>query len=154
MKIGELARRSGLTTSRIRFYEASGLLQSVERQANGYRAYPPEALMVLEIITGAQKAGFSLDEVRNLLPADLGNWQHDDLTLALQRKVSDIEALEQRLAHSKAHLLGVIDSIRDKPVGMACAENAKQVLGRMRDAVLAGAVMTADDARSLRKQKT
>jgi len=37
MKIGELARRSRLTASRIRFYEAKGLLNAVSRKANGYR---------------------------------------------------------------------------------------------------------------------
>ena len=39
MKIGELAGRTGLAASRIRFYERIGLLKAVERQANGYRSY-------------------------------------------------------------------------------------------------------------------
>ena len=58
MLIGELARRSGLNASRIRFYETKGLI-SVTRRANGYRAYSAEALVVLNIITGAQDAGFT-----------------------------------------------------------------------------------------------
>lgn len=64
MRIGELAKISGLAPSRIRFYEASGLIKSVERKANGYRDYAPDTEWVLEIITGAQAAGFSLDEIR------------------------------------------------------------------------------------------
>ena len=71
MKIGELAALTGLNPSRIRFYESIGLLKMVERQANGYRRYPPEAVLVLNLITTAQKAGFSLDELRGLLPDDL-----------------------------------------------------------------------------------
>lgn len=63
MKVGELAKLSGLAPSRIRFYEASGLLKSVTRRANGYREYAPETVWILEIITGAQSAGFSLDEI-------------------------------------------------------------------------------------------
>jgi DNA-binding transcriptional MerR regulator len=55
MKIGELARRSGLNASRIRFYEAKGLLNVVSRKANGYREYPAEALTILDIIVGAQR---------------------------------------------------------------------------------------------------
>ena len=47
MKIGELARRSGLTPSRIRFYERIGLLKTVDRQSNGYRTYPQQAVMIL-----------------------------------------------------------------------------------------------------------
>ena len=52
MRIGELAKRTGLAASRIRFYEASGLITSVARKANGYRDYSPEAVVLLEIITG------------------------------------------------------------------------------------------------------
>ncbi len=63
MKIGELAKRTGLPTSTIRFYESKGLLNAVAREANGYRTYPPEAVAVLSIITGAQQTGFSLDEI-------------------------------------------------------------------------------------------
>jgi len=59
MKIGELAQRTGLAPSRIRFYERVDLL-TVERQANGYRSYPEEAVLTLRLIATAQKAGFSL----------------------------------------------------------------------------------------------
>ncbi len=69
MKIGELAGRSGLAPSRIRFYEASGLI-SAQRQANGYRRYTEQALQTLSIISCAQHAGFSLEEIRRLLPQD------------------------------------------------------------------------------------
>jgi len=90
MRIGELAERSGLTASRIRFYEASGLINAVERNANGYREYTAEAVVTLDIITGAQKAGFSLQEIRSLLPTKLGTWQEDKLLDVLKKKVADI----------------------------------------------------------------
>jgi len=79
MKIGELAKRTGLATSRIRFYEQSGLLPTVQRQENGYREYGPEALWMLEIISTAQSAGFALDEIRSLLPDSRSTWQHEAL---------------------------------------------------------------------------
>jgi DNA-binding transcriptional MerR regulator len=53
----------GLAASRIRFYEDAGLLVA-QRQANGYRDYPEQAVLLLELITGAQRAGFSLEEIR------------------------------------------------------------------------------------------
>src|SRR5262249_23402981 len=53
MKIGELARRSGLSSSRIRFYEAKGLLNVVSRKANGYRDDPADAPMILAVIARA-----------------------------------------------------------------------------------------------------
>ena len=54
MKIGELAELTDLAPSRIRFYEKIGLLKTVNRKANGYRSYPPEAVTVLKLITTAQ----------------------------------------------------------------------------------------------------
>ncbi|QNH08143.1 MerR family transcriptional regulator [Pseudomonas sp. B11D7D] len=131
MKIGELAQRSGLAASRIRFYESIGLLKLVERQANGYRSYPEQAVMVLNLITTAQQAGFSLEELRTLLPQDLSQWQHGKLLDTLHTKVRDIEALEQRLAQSKTHLLALIDEIESKPEDIDCATNAKRVLSKM-----------------------
>lgn len=131
MKIGELATRTGLAASRIRFYESIGLLKLVERQANGYRSYPEEAVLVLNLITTAQQAGFSLDELRSLLPQDLSQWEHGKLLDTLQGKVREIEALEQRLAQSKTHLLALIHEIESKPGDLDCAANAKRVLSKM-----------------------
>ncbi|MCV4131443.1 MerR family DNA-binding transcriptional regulator, partial [Pseudomonas aeruginosa] len=56
MKIGELAKLTGLATSRIRFYEASGLIRS-QRKANGYRDYAADTVWILELVTGAPGAG-------------------------------------------------------------------------------------------------
>jgi DNA-binding transcriptional MerR regulator len=64
MRIGELARRSELSTSRIRFYEAHGLLPKAERSENGYRDYPDNIVETLRLIHGAQNLGFSLNEIR------------------------------------------------------------------------------------------
>ncbi|MCV6285780.1 MerR family DNA-binding transcriptional regulator, partial [Pseudomonas aeruginosa] len=54
MKIGELAKLTGLATSRIRFYEASGLIRS-QRKANGYRDYAADTVWILELVTGAPR---------------------------------------------------------------------------------------------------
>ncbi len=132
MKIGELANRSGLAASRIRFYESRGLI-SAQRQANGYRRYPEQAVQTLGIISCAQQAGFSLEEIRRLLPdANAEGWAHDQLLSSLQRKVVEIEAMQQRLAQNKAQLLAIIASIEDKPAGMPCTENAKRVMAQLR----------------------
>ncbi|WP_043311163.1 MerR family transcriptional regulator [Pseudomonas sp. ML96] len=151
MKIGELAERTGLAPSRIRFYESIGLLHTVERQANGYRSYPAEAVLVLNLIATAQKAGFSLDELRTLLPSDLTQWQHGTLIDTLRGKVQDIESLEQRLAQSKVHLLALIAEIEAKPDDIDCATNAKRVLSRMQLGDLDGPLMEAEDAKVLGK---
>ncbi|KWZ38181.1 MerR family transcriptional regulator [Burkholderia savannae] len=131
MKIGELAQLSGVAASRIRFYEASGLLQPAQRQANGYREYAPDALTRLEIIVGAQCAGFSLDEIRAILPPDLDKWPREELLQALRRKIDEIELLERRLASSKRQLVALADEIDHKADGEDCAGRAKRVLDKM-----------------------
>lgn len=131
MKIGELARMSGVAASRIRFYEANGPLQPAQRQANGYREYAPQTLTRLEIILRAQDTGFSLEEIRALLPPDQGNWPHDELLQALRRKVSEIALLEQRLAQNKRYLVALIKEMEASAAGEDCAGRAKRVLERM-----------------------
>lgn len=128
MKIGELAKRSGLAASTIRFYEAKGLLKVVSRQSNGYRDYPLQAVAILSIISDAQQAGFSLDEIRQVLPEDISAWRHDELMVALRKKITDIESLEVRLAQNKAHLLSLIQLIDAKPEALDCKDNAARVM--------------------------
>lgn len=131
MRIGQLAKRSGLTPSRIRFYESIGLLKTADRRANGYRMYSAEAATILELIATAQRAGFSLDEIRALLPSDLDQWDHDGLLKTLKQKVKDIGALEARLAQSKMQLVRLIGEIEARPDDIDCAANARRVLSRV-----------------------
>ena len=131
MKIGELAKRTGLPPSTIRFYEAKGLLQMVDRQLNGYREYPPEAVLVLTLITQAQQTGFSLEEIGQMLPQDLGSWRHEELVAGLKQKISDIDAMLQRLAQSKATLETLVTMIETKPDDMGCQDNAYRVMPGM-----------------------
>ncbi|MFF7065198.1 MerR family transcriptional regulator [Pseudomonas sp. NPDC008258] len=128
MKIGELARRTGLSASRIRFYEASGLI-AARRLGNGYRDYPEQVVRALEIITCGQQAGFSLEEMRELGDTSGATAAgHGQLLASLKRKVTEIEALQQRLAQNRAQLLAVIAGIEGKPQGMDCETNAQRLL--------------------------
>ena len=133
MKIGELATRSGLSQSRIRFYEKIGLLKAVDRRSNGYRVYPKDALVVLEVIATAQGAGFSLDEIRTLMPGDLQKWDHGALMETLRTKVVEIGRLQERLTRTKARLEGLIEEIDARPDDIDCAANARRVLSRLFD---------------------
>jgi MerR family transcriptional regulator, redox-sensitive transcriptional activator SoxR len=66
LAIGEVAARAGMSSSRIRYYEARGLLSEPERAA-GKRRYTEEVFRRLAIIDAAQRVGFSLEEIRDLL---------------------------------------------------------------------------------------
>jgi DNA-binding transcriptional MerR regulator len=133
MQIGELAKRSGLTASRIRFYEAKGLI-SVTRRANGYRAYSAEALVALNMITSAQDAGFTLGEIRRLMSGDLSGCRDGALLGALRKKVDDIRAMENRLAQTRLQIEALIADIADRPEGMTCEANVDRVLKRFKGA--------------------
>ena len=62
MTIGEVAERSGVATSALRFYEDQGLIHP-ERNDSGHRRYPRTVIRVVAFIVFAQKIGLSLTEV-------------------------------------------------------------------------------------------
>ncbi len=66
LAIGEVSQRAGMSASRIRYYEARGLLPEPERLA-GKRRYSEDVLRRLGIIDAAQRVGFSLQEIGDLL---------------------------------------------------------------------------------------
>jgi DNA-binding transcriptional MerR regulator len=129
MRIGELARQTGLPPSTIRFYEAEGLIGTVDRKLNGYRQYSPRTTQVLELISLAQQAGFSLAEIRALIPQERKAPRgHDRMLAQLRRKLAEIEALQVKLAQTRAGLKLVIKRIENTPPGRDCFENTDRVL--------------------------
>ena len=67
MRIGEFARKAGVSASAIRFYEKRGLLPPATRQANGYRSYSADDLRVIRLIHQARSLGFSLNDVARFM---------------------------------------------------------------------------------------
>ena len=63
LTIGEVAARSGVATSALRFYEEQGLIHA-ERTDAGHRRYPRAVIRLVAFIVFAQKVGLSLDEIR------------------------------------------------------------------------------------------
>ena len=66
MTVGEVARRAGIATSALRFYETEGLIHSERNQA-GHRRYHAEVLRRVSFIRTAQLVGLSLSEIREAL---------------------------------------------------------------------------------------
>jgi DNA-binding transcriptional MerR regulator len=134
MKIGELAKETGLAPSRIRYYEELGLIGSVDRRPNGYRQYSRETRQILEIIITAQQAGFSLDEIRNLLPQQgKAGWSREKLLAGLKKKLIEVEALQMRLVETRAGLKAVIAQIEHLSPGGDCFDNTEGVLANLRE---------------------
>jgi DNA-binding transcriptional MerR regulator len=133
MKIGELSKLSGMTQSRIRYYESRGLIP-VRRQPNGYREYPKDALLILEIIATAKRAAFSLDEIGAILPTGASRWNQDRLIASLQSKVADIETLQEQLNDTRDELLRMITFIKTGPKHSTCVDTIREALDSVRPA--------------------
>ena len=97
LTIGEVARRAGLRTSAIRYYEDMGVLPRPERVYGGHRRYSARVFQQLAFIQLAQQAGFSMAEIQTLVTgfdenAPLGvRWR----TLA-EQKLAELEELIAR----------------------------------------------------------
>jgi MerR family redox-sensitive transcriptional activator SoxR len=104
MRIGDVARRAGVRVSLIRYYEDIGVLPEPPR-VSGQRRYDDAVLRRLSVIDVAQRAGLSLDEIRDLL--DHGN---DPMSARLrdlaERRLPEIDALIERARRVRVWLEG------------------------------------------------
>lgn len=74
-----------------------------------------------------QQAGFSLAEIKSLLPSNMTIWNHDKLIESLNHKGDEIEALEKKLVDNKQNLLTLIQAINNKPDEISCEENVQRL---------------------------
>ena len=106
MRIGELARQSGVPTTALRYYEQLGLLREPDRAESGYRIYAADAVDRLAFIRAAQTVGLTLAEVRQVLGVrdageapcrvvtDLVEHRHAEV----KTKIAELRRLERELA--------------------------------------------------------
>lgn len=109
MKIGEVAKRAGVTTSRIRFYEAEGLIPSAPRGANGYRDYPETLVATLRFVEQAQRLGFSLKEIAG--HAAMEGKVCETLPQKLRDKLAEVDAHIAAAQARRAELVTLIAAL-------------------------------------------
>ena len=104
LTIGEVARRAGVATSSIRYYESIGLLPEPER-LHGQRRYDTDVLGKLAFIGIAQGAGFKLSEIRDLVDGiDAGDGMSGQMRSLSSRKLGEVEQLLERTKAMKGWL--------------------------------------------------
>lgn len=103
MRVGELADRSGISASTLRYYEKLGLLRPASRSAAGYREYTKETLDQLALIRRAKELGFSLREIRSLLARPRGA-SRESLLAAVASKLTELERARKELGSKERHL--------------------------------------------------
>ena len=119
MKIGELAKASGVSASRIRFYEKHGVLPLPDRRDNGYRDYSAALVDVLRFIDGAQALGFTLAELGAAFAqtADTVPSRHAMIS-GLERKHVELGRHIKAATVRRRHVAALLDDLRscDVPV--------------------------------------
>lgn len=93
LTIGQLAATAHMGVETIRFYQRKGLIETPTR-ATGIRRYGPEDLRRLRFIRQAQAAGFTLEEIKELIALDAG----EDRSRARALAASRIETLDTKIA--------------------------------------------------------
>ena len=103
LTIGQVASRAGIAASAIRYYERVGVLPQAER-VSGQRRYGPDALGRLATIDVAQRAGLSLDEIRELMAHSESGHASESLQALAREKLPAVEDLIHRAEAMRAWL--------------------------------------------------
>jgi len=107
MKIGELAKVSGVAAHTIRFYETKGLLPKASRGMNGYRSYDEDSIQRLASIQCAKRLGFSLEYILEVL-ADRNQTEgldHDKILQQLDERLLEVEILMKGLLAQREEIV-------------------------------------------------
>ncbi|GAL19787.1 HTH-type transcriptional regulator cueR [Vibrio maritimus] len=105
MNISQVAKLTGLSSKSIRFYEERDVISAPKRAENGYRVYSMDQVEDLKFVFNAKKAGFSLDECRELLKlannsmrtsADVKNFATNKLN-DVRDQIETLRSIESKL---------------------------------------------------------
>jgi len=140
MRIGELAKTTGIDAPTIRFYEQSGLLAAPPRTQAGYRQYSTVHREVLQFIRHCRSLDLSLPEIRSLLNyREHPNLACDEINHLVashvdqvRRRIAQLHHLEQQLLllqercgeHRQAEHCGILQMLNAAVDGESCACHA------------------------------
>ena len=102
MRAGQLAATAGVNLQTLRYYERRGLLAPPDRTPGGHRDYPERSVTLLRVIKTAQRLGFTLTEIADLLDCDTHQHRgtrHGRRPVGLQaRAVGKLAEVDQKIA--------------------------------------------------------
>lgn len=111
LRSGEVAAAAGVNPQTLRYYERRGLLAEPGRTPGGHRVYPAEAVTRLRVIRTAQRLGFTLDEVAELLEAGTHRHRRADAGLRaragaklaeVESRIADLRTIADTLRRARA----------------------------------------------------
>jgi len=111
MNISDVAKKTGLTSKAIRFYEEKGVVTPPVRAENGYRSYNGHHLDELNLLRQARQVGFTLDECRELVALFNDPSRHSaDVKARTLQKADEIAAHIEELHAMRARLLALAEA--------------------------------------------
>ncbi|YCK39865.1 MerR family transcriptional regulator [Actinomadura sp. ATCC 39365] len=122
LRSGQVAERAGVNLQTLRYYERRGLIAEPTRSPGGHRAYPPETVTLLTVIKAAQRLGFTLEEVAELLDTGRRGHPTPDLRARAQAKIAEVEARIADLTTIRAALAEVVSAGCDSLTHCTCPD--------------------------------
>jgi MerR family transcriptional regulator, mercuric resistance operon regulatory protein len=122
LRTGEVAEHAGVNIQTLRYHERRGLLSEPVRSIGGHRLYPPDTVVLLGVIKAAQRLGFTLDEVAELLDAGRRRHPAPDLRQRAIDKIGEIDAKIADLQVIRTALSQVVDARCDSLTHCTCAD--------------------------------
>ena len=117
--ISGVAQAAGVNVETIRFYQRRGLLTEPDRPLGGIRRYGVAEVARVQFIKAAQRLGFTLDEIAQLLQLDDGTRCADARTIA-EHKLADVRRRLQDLQRIEAALAQLVDRCATKRGKVNC----------------------------------
>jgi MerR family mercuric resistance operon transcriptional regulator len=118
LTIGKVAREAGVNVETVRYYERRGLVERPSSRQGAYRVYPPETVGRIRSIKRAQRLGFSLDEIKELLAMRVNaEARCGDVLAQAERKMVEIDEKIESLQAVKLSLGRLTEACRmERPV--------------------------------------
>ena len=124
MRSGELAAAAGVNVQTLRYYERRGLLPEPVRSLGGHRDYDESAVALLRIVKAAQRLGFILDEVAELINTGRPRHPAPDLQRRAEAKLTEVEGRIDDLIRIRDGLRQVIDARCTSLTHCTCPEGS------------------------------
>jgi DNA-binding transcriptional MerR regulator len=136
MRSGQVAQAAGVNQQTLRYYERRGLLARPQRTPGGHRLYPAQTVLVLRAIKAAQRLGFTLAEVADLLETGRPGRVQPDPALRqraalklteVQAKIAELSSIQDALrAVLDAECADLIECVRQPCLPLQLADRPNQ----------------------------
>jgi DNA-binding transcriptional MerR regulator len=110
LRASEVAATVGVNRETLRYYERRGLLPDPGRSPGGHRLYDDQAVVTLRVIKAAQRLGFTLDEVADLIEVGRRRPRDSGLQSRAAEKLAEVERRIEDLTLIKANLVAAIEA--------------------------------------------